>query len=76
MKVNAVWPNRKTNINGVQNRLNISGCCKSIKKCKKCDWMALNSKLLNFYRTDSNAIFDIAFASLFFTSRSSSQVTI
>ncbi len=29
--------------------------------------MVFKSKLLNFYRTDSNAIFDIVLASLFYT---------
>ncbi len=45
--------------------INGLGCCKSIEKLKKSDWMAFNYQLLNFYRTDSHAIFDIVFASLF-----------
>ncbi len=39
---------------------------KTIEKCKKCDWMAFNSQVLKFYRTYSNAIFEIVFASLFY----------
>ncbi len=32
---------------------------------QKCDWTAFNSQLINFYQTDSNATFNIMFASLF-----------
>ncbi len=39
---------------------------KVLNKCKKCDWMAFKSQLLNFSRTDSNAIFSIVFANLFY----------
>ncbi len=35
------------------------------KKYKKGGWMAFHSQLLNFNRTDSNAIFNIVFASIF-----------
>ncbi len=39
---------------------------KVLKTCKKCDWMAFNSQLLNFDRTDSNAIFNMVFIGLFY----------
>ncbi len=44
----------------------ILGCCKRIDNMQKCDWMELTCQLLNFYRTDSNAIFNIVIASLFY----------
>ncbi len=34
---------------------------KILKKFKKYDFIAINSRLLNFYSTDSNAIFNIVF---------------
>ncbi len=33
--------------------------------CSACDWMVFNSHFLNFYQTDSYAIFIIVFTSLF-----------
>ncbi len=41
-------------------------CCNSMKQMQQCDWMAFNSQYLNFYRTDSNAIFNIVFACLLY----------
>ncbi len=58
---NVGWTN--VTMQATQNQL--LGCCKSIEKCKKWDWIAFNSLSLNFYRTDSNAIVSIVFASLF-----------
>ncbi len=42
------------------------GCCKSITKCNKCDWIAFKSQVLDFNQTDSKAILNIVFASLFY----------
>ncbi len=39
---------------------------KVLKACKKCDWIAFKSQLLKFYQTDSNVIYSIVFAILFY----------
>ncbi len=39
---------------------------KVLKKAKKWDRMAFKSPLFNFYRTDSNKIFNIVLMSLFY----------
>ncbi len=43
------------------------GCCKSIEKLQYVLLMVFNSQLINFYRTDSDPIFNIVLASLFYT---------
>ncbi len=56
--------NQLTNWNWVEGK-NISLLQKYWKNIKKCDWIAIKFQLLNFYRTDSNAIFRVMIGSLF-----------
>ncbi len=39
---------------------------KVLENCKKCGWMTFKPQLLKFYQTDSNEIFNIVFACLFY----------
>ncbi len=59
------WKNVKS-ATGLHSNPNYSVLAEVLKKCKRRDWMAFKSELLNCFRTNSYAIFSIVFASLFY----------